>query len=69
LLAIENRRKHNLLTELHYFSAPKRMTWEMINQQNELNASIATYSNQKQQIIQDFEKIKTEVIIKIKNII
>lgn len=42
------------------------MTWEMINQQNELNASIAAYSNQKQQIIQDFEKIKTEVIMIIK---
>ncbi|XP_016656351.2 cilia- and flagella-associated protein 43 [Acyrthosiphon pisum] len=41
--------------------SPKRMTWEMINQQNELNASIAVYSNQKQQIIQDFEKIKTEL--------
>jgi len=67
LLVIENTWKHNLLTELHYFSAPKRMTWEMINQQNELNASIAAYSNQKQQIIQDFEKIKTEVIITIKN--
>ncbi|XP_060871614.1 cilia- and flagella-associated protein 43 isoform X4 [Metopolophium dirhodum] len=39
----------------------RRMTWEMINQQNELNASIAAYSNQKQQIIQDFEKIKTEL--------
>jgi len=42
------------------------MTWEMINQQNDLNSSIAAYSTQKQQIIQDFEKIKTEVIIKIK---
>lgn len=39
----------------------------MIKQQNELNTSIETYSNQKQQIIQDFEKIKTEVIIIIKN--
>jgi len=51
------------LTELDYFSAPKRMTWEMINQQNKLNESIVAYSNQKQQIIQNFEKIKTEVII------
>lgn len=39
------------------------MTWEMINQQNKLNESIVAYSNQKQQIIQNFEKIKTEVII------
>lgn len=43
------------------------MTWEMINQQNELNASIEAYSHQKQQIILDFEKIRTEVIINLKN--
>jgi len=38
------------------------MTWNMINQQNELNASKVAYNNQKQEIIKDFEKIKTEVI-------
>ncbi|XP_060835447.1 cilia- and flagella-associated protein 43 isoform X1 [Rhopalosiphum padi] len=41
--------------------SPKRMTWEMINQQNKLNETIVAYSNQKQQIIQHFEKIKTEL--------
>ncbi|XP_026806697.1 cilia- and flagella-associated protein 43-like [Rhopalosiphum maidis] len=41
--------------------SPKRMTWEMINQQNKLNETIVAYSNQKQQIIQNFEKIKIEL--------
>lgn len=43
------------------FSAQKRMTWSMINKQNELNASKIAYSNQKYKIVQDFEKIKTKV--------
>lgn len=49
------------------FSAPTRMTWKMINEQNELNANKVAYSNVKQQIIQDFEKIRSEVMNK-KNI-
>jgi len=43
------------------FSAQKRMTWSMINKQDQLNASKDAYSNQKYKIIQDFEKIKTKV--------
>jgi hypothetical protein len=37
------------------------MTWLMINKQNELNESKMAYSKQKNKIIQDFEKIKSEV--------
>jgi len=43
------------------FSAQKRMTWSMINKQDQLNASKEAYSYQKYKIIQDFEKIKTKV--------
>ncbi|XP_025190964.1 cilia- and flagella-associated protein 43-like [Melanaphis sacchari] len=42
--------------------SPKRMTWLMINKENELNASKVAYSNQKNKIIQDFEKIKTKLL-------
>lgn len=44
-----------------YFSAQKRLTWLMINKQDELNASKVTYGCQKNNIIEDFEKIKTKV--------
>lgn len=37
------------------------MTWTMINQQNELNASKVKFSQQKNQIIHDFDQIKKEV--------
>lgn len=43
------------------FSAQKRLTWSIINKQDQLNASKDAYSYQKHKIIQDFEKIKTKV--------
>lgn len=54
----------NNLYSFTIFSAPKRMTWKIISEQNELDASKVAYSNVKQQIVQDFERIKTEVINK-----
>lgn len=38
------------------------MTWAMINQENELNASKVAFCQQKNQIIHDFDEIKKEVI-------
>lgn len=40
------------------------MTWTMINKENEFNANKIAYSQQKNQIIQEFEEIKTEVLKK-----
>lgn len=37
------------------------MTWTEINKQNELNAMKIAYSEQKSQIIREFEGIKEEV--------
>jgi len=48
-------------TTIKLFSAQKRMTWSMINKQDQLNASKDAYSNQKYKITQDFGKIKTKV--------
>lgn len=39
------------------------MTWTMINEKNESNASKIEYSEQKSQIIEEFEKIKKEASI------
>lgn len=43
---------------------PKRMTWEMINDKNELDASKVKYQKHTNYIIQEFEHIKKEVINK-----
>lgn len=37
------------------------MTWEMINNENELMASIATHAKHKNQITQEFEIVKDQV--------
>lgn len=41
---------------------PKRMTWEMINDKNELDESKVKYQKHTNYIIQEFEQIKKEVI-------
>jgi len=44
-----------------FILAQKRMTWSMINKQDEFNAIKTACSYQKTKLIQDFEKIKTRV--------
>lgn len=41
------------------------MTWNMIREQNKLNANTVKYKKQRQQITYKFEEIKFEVINKI----
>lgn len=38
------------------------MTWTMINESNKLNADKVLYSKQKNEIVQEFNNIKKEVI-------